>query len=1007
MSRKIWGLVTGFFLCAFAMVAQPELTVSGISANQGETVDIDVVVDDYADYISLQFSMQWDTDVISFQEVKNVTDGLPGFSEASSINVNAGQGFLTVSWFEQTITPTTLPNGTNVFTLSFEVVGDMCDSTGVTISDEPLAIEIANADEENVGATVNNGYVSVPGTDCGPSGSLAIIGSTETVDAGGQVCVQFTSQGFTNIAAAQFTLNFNSNVLEFTGIENINWPGASQGGNFGTTMAGNGVITFVWFDQNAVGVNVPDGTVLFELCFDAVGNGGQMSQITFGNNPRPIEFSDSDGNVVDFSSTPGKVTLQGAIEGFALTGESGLTGSPGEIVCMEVGINDFEDIVSMQFSMNWDPAVLEYDGTRNYGLPDFSGANIAGPEAPLNDPGEATVLWFDQNVSGVTVPNNTVIFEICFMVVGDCNDTSPIDFTSTPLAIEVSDDAEVLDVSTLSGDFTVVCGGCNPGISDIDDPSCPGADDGAIDIQVSGCPTPVTFSWSTGDDTEDISGLSQGEYSVTITTGEGDMIVLDMITLEDPEQISVDATIADVQNGGDGSIDITVDGGTAPFGFEWSNGDGTEDINGLDAGDYTVTVTDANGCEFVGGPFTVRDADDIVVDITNVACFGDATGAIEIMSVNCGTDPQTFAWSNSDSGPSITGLEAGDYTVTVTGDDDTMCEFSFSVTGPGSAIEVMVDTMNETSAGGDGAIDLSVSGGEPGYSYIWSNGAVTQDISGLSAGSYTVTITDQRGCEVIEEINIRGKEIFIDFILSDQNGFNISCFGDCDGQVIADVSNEVGDLEYIWSTGETSPLLDDVCSGLLSLTVTDELGQTAEASVVITQPEPLVIDLDITCASEPGIADGSAIAIVSGGVEPYIYSWAGGETTTGISSQTPGPLVIVVTDENNCENVQQSEICIEGIECYEAISVITPNGDGKNDNFVIQCVFEDQNRLRIYNRYGGLEFDVDNYDNTWQGTDEAGNELSDGGYHWVLEVYLTNGELRVYQGTVSVVRSLD
>ena len=136
MSRKIWGLVTGFFLCAIALIAQPEFTISGVSANPGEEVDINITVDDYTDYISLQCSMQWDPDVVSFQEITDVTDGLPGFSVASSINVNAAAGFLTVSWFEQTVTPVSLPNGTNVFTLNFEVVGEACDSTGVEITDD-------------------------------------------------------------------------------------------------------------------------------------------------------------------------------------------------------------------------------------------------------------------------------------------------------------------------------------------------------------------------------------------------------------------------------------------------------------------------------------------------------------------------------------------------------------------------------------------------------------------------------------------------------------------------------------------------------------------------------------------------------------------------------------------------------------------------------------------------------------------------------------------------------
>ena len=1008
MSRKIWGLVTGFFLCVFALSAQPEFTVTGLSANPGEDVDINVTVDDYTDYISVQFSMQWDPDVVSFQDITNVTDGLPGFSVASSINVNAPGGFLTVSWFEQTVTPVSLPNGTNLFTLQFEVIGDECDSTGVEITDEPLEIEIADADEMNVGADVNQGYVAIPGSGCMSSDGLAINGSMETVMSGEQVCVQFTSQEFINIAAGQFTLNFDPAVLEYTGIDNINWPGVSEGGNFGATGAGDGEITFVWFDQNAVGVDLPDGTVLFEMCFNAIGSSGQMSQITFGDDPRPIEFSDGDGNIVDFTSTPGKVNIEGgAIEGFALIGEGDLQAGPGETVCMGVSINDFTDIVSMQFSINWDPDVLMYEGVQNFNLQDFSAANVAGPEGPGNMPGQASVLWFDQNVTGVTVDDGTVIFEICFTVVGDCDETTNIDFTSDPLDIEVSNDTEVVTVSTVSGDFEVVCGGCNPSVVEVVDPSCPGESDGSIDIQVSGCPTPVTFMWSNGETTEDISGLEAGTYAVTITNGDNVMFVLDMIDVDDPEAISVSATITDVQDGGDGAIDITVSGGNDPYMYMWSNGETTEDISGLDAGSYTVTITDDNGCEFVGGPYAVGQDGAVVADVVDVACFGDMTGSVSIISADCGPEPYGYAWSNGGDTDAISDLGPGTYTVTVTADDGSTCTASFEVTGAESLIVIESDTMNETSAGNDGAIDLTVSGGTSPYSYQWSNGSTSQDISGLSAGTYTVTVTDARGCEVVEEILIRGVEIFVDFILSNHNGFNVSCAGECDAQIIADVQNAVGDITYAWSNGEDTPILDDVCAGVLELTVTDEVGQSAVAQVIVTEPDALVVELDVTCASEPGTDDGAAIALVSGGVAPYDYLWSSGETTSSISNKSTGPIVLVVTDDNNCENIQQSEICIEGIDCYEAISAITPNGDGKNDNFVIQCIYENPNRLKIYNRFGGMEFEMDDYDNSWQGTDESGNDLSDGGYHWVLEVFLDNGDLRVFQGTVALVRSLD
>jgi gliding motility-associated-like protein len=677
-------------------------------------------------------------------------------------------------------------------------------------------------------------------------------------------------------------------------------------------------------------------------------------------------------------------------------------------VCMEIKINDFLDIVTLQFSINWDPSVLKYEGTQNYNLENFNGSNVAGPEAPLNDPGQATVLWFDPTTLGVTLDNGTSIFEICFLVVGDCDATTGISFTSDPLPIEVSNETEVVDVSTVTGDFTAVCGNCDPGVSNVINPSCPGDSDGSIDIQVAGCPTPVTFDWSTGEKTEDISGLKAGEYSVTITTGDNDVIVLDMIVLSDPDPISASASISDVQGGGDGSIDLTVNGGTPPYSFVWSHGPTTEDVSDLDPGDYSVTITDTNGCQFVAGPYTVRDgSSEIVGDITDVICFGGSTGAINIVGVNCGPGPYTYIWSNDATSENISDLAVGTYTVTVTTNNGNTCEASFDVGGPDSAIEITADTTNETGAGGNGAIVLTVTGGQGPYTYIWSTGETTKDISGLTSESYTVSVTDQLGCVAVETIAIRGKELFIDFVVSDHNGFGVSCFGECDGDLIADVSNGIGDLDYEWSNGETSPILTDLCGGSYTLTVTDDIGQTAEASVILTEPERLETEADVTCASDPGIADGAAIARVFGGVPPYNYEWSTGATSTSISDQKAGPFVLIVTDDNNCQNMLQSEICLDGIACYEAITVITPNGDGKNDEFMIQCIFELPNHLVIYNRYGGKEFEVDNYNNSWQGTDNAGNDLSDGGYHWVLEVFLDNGDLRVFNGTVSILRSLD
>ncbi|MDX1406861.1 MAG: cohesin domain-containing protein, partial [Saprospiraceae bacterium] len=504
MSRKFLAVIMGLFFAALTLKAQPQFTISNTSADNGSTVDINVTVDDYTDYISLQFSVNWDPSILAFLDVTDLTDGLPGFSVASSLNPDSTNGHMTVAWFEGSVTPTSLPNGTNVFTMQFEVIGAPCDSSGVIISNTPLEIEIADENEMNVGADVINGYVTVPGTDCGTFNGLRITGSQEVASNGSQVCVQFTSEGFDNIGGAQYTINFNPAVLEFAGVQNINWPGVSEAGSFGTTGAADGEITFVWFDQNAVGVDLPDGTVLYELCFNVVGSGGQMSQISFGSDPLEIEISDGSGSIVNFEGVPGKVTVEGEVEGFALISQDGVMGALNETICIDVSVNDFIDIFSMQFSVNWDSTVLQYSHVEGFNLPDFNENNVAGPEAPGNNGAQMTVVWIDQALEGITLDNGTTIFSICFVVVGECEETTQIQFTDEPLEIEVSDVNNVVPVGQIPGTFTVTCG-CGANIVTEVDPLCPGECSGAIDVTVFGCSEPITYAWSNGATTQDLT----------------------------------------------------------------------------------------------------------------------------------------------------------------------------------------------------------------------------------------------------------------------------------------------------------------------------------------------------------------------------------------------------------------------------------------------------------------------------------------------------------------------
>jgi hypothetical protein len=254
--------------------------------------------------------------------------------------------------------------------------------------------------------------------------------------------------------------------------------------------------------------------------------------------------------------------------------------------------------------------------------------------------------------------------------------------------------------------------------------TCNGAPTGSIAISVSGGTPGYTYLWSNGSTTEDVSGLSAGNYVVTVTDVNGCSSTVGA-TVSSPSSLAVTATLTQVLcNGGNsGSIDATVTGGTSPYTYLWSNGSTTEDIGGLTAGNYGVTVTDANGCNITDTYLITAPA---IVDIsmdsnTPISCNGQIDGAIAV-SVSGGTSSYTYLWSNNATTQDISGLTAGTYTLTVTDTNGCSSTFQTTIDNP-SAITINEDiTQIRCNGQNNGAIGLTIVGGTFPYNYNWSNG---------------------------------------------------------------------------------------------------------------------------------------------------------------------------------------------------------------------------------------------------------------------------------------------
>jgi hypothetical protein len=278
-------------------------------------------------------------------------------------------------------------------------------------------------------------------------------------------------------------------------------------------------------------------------------------------------------------------------------------------------------------------------------------------------------------------------------------------------------------------------------------PLCNGANTGSIDLTVSGGVTSYSYSWSHGPGTQDVSALGAGTYTVTVTDGNL-CTASTSVTITQPAGINISAITqnADCNGATNGSIDLTVTGGTPTYDFNWSNSDTTEDITGLVSGVYTVTVTDGNGCS-ASSSITVNQPPTLILgaNATQPSCSSVSNGSIDLF-VTGGSPSYSYLWNTTATTEDIGGLPNGTYSVTVTDNNGCSATATVSLYSPVN-LTLSATWTNATCNGGNNAsINLSVTSGIPGYTYNWSNSASTQDLTGLTAGTYTVVVTDASGC---------------------------------------------------------------------------------------------------------------------------------------------------------------------------------------------------------------------------------------------------------------------
>lgn len=475
------------------------------------------------------------------------------------------------------------------------------------------------------------------------------------------------------------------------------------------------------------------------------------------------------------------------------------------------------------------------------------------------------------------------------------------------------------------GEYIVAQGGMLDFDAAIGQTVC-GANTGFIELIVTNNSDNYTYTWNTGATTQNIYDLSEGTYSVTVENGTACQAIREFI-IERAYDLTLNATTtpASCENGMDGAIDLLVEGATFSVTYLWNTGATSEDLDNLSANIYSVTVTDQNGCT-ASKEILIEQEGSLALEIisTDPTCVDENSGILEVVFPNNGSN-YNYAWNNGETTAKISNLAPGTYTVSVNDGNNCQGIASASINNP-DTINIQLEVSNADCFGeADGRITAIINGGSSPYIYEWNNGAITQNIEQLNAGTYSITVTDINGCTASASADLQQSlAADIDIVVN-----HPSCDGYSNGYVQTTVAGGTGNYTYLWNTGQTNASLYGLTGGDYTLTISDGTGCEYVEEVAVIAPMPIEINsisTPITCA---GLMDGAIELMVTGGTGDYNFAWSNGEATQNIYDLPKGDYLVTVSDVNNCARVAYAGVIepmvlfvqpakVQPISCHEA-----------------------------------------------------------------------------------------
>ena len=633
------------------------------------------------------------------------------------------------------------------------------------------------------------------------------------------------------------------------------------------------------------------------------------------------------------------------------------------------------------------PEISGINGTGQYTATACAGSNLSFNIVSNDlDAGQNVTLTWNGSIPGASFTTNGGQFETAtFSWTPTVNNIS-----STPYCFTVNvadDNCPITGVQVYS--FCITVTGFD--INTTSTPANCGASNGSASVTPLGGTAPYTYQWlPNGGNNANANGLTAGNYTVNVTDING-CTATNMVTVGTggvPGNISTVSTPVSCYGGNDGTATVTVNGGQQPYTYLWSNGGGANSISNLSAGTYYVQVTTNNGCITSDSIIVIQPQEPLsITSITSsVSCNGDNNGAA-IGLANGGTAPYTYSWNTVPVQTTNTamGLSAGNYLVTVIDAHGCQAVEEVNINEP-NALTVQLLNQQEVSCyqGNDGSLGVNASGGTAPYTYSWNTGNYAgASINGLSAGSYSVAITDNNGCIANGIYQITEPD---ELQVSITNQTNISCFQFNDGAIETSTIGGTFPYQYIWDNEMTTPDLSDLEPGTYTLIVTDVNGCADTLSTTIVEPDAIITSIatsSIICPGETTTIE----AITTGGTGTIQYIWSNGANGSSqlVSPTQDTEYQVYSTDNNGCEGATVSTTVLVNQINLSTLTVAPDTAVCNGEEAIINASFIPGPGTYTYSWNHGVGTDLGphiinpnqstNY--TITVTDDCGNTLSE------------------------------